>query len=535
MPDVVERLKDHLVKIIAETNGITLNDTLDLILKSGTEIGSLEVLKVDEFSRLLHAYHDKQVKIEVLLDHPVGKALFKYFHSFPLRFCEEHIHLTGSMTAGFIFSKLAPILASQNKKVYLEHIKRLFGSEVRVDGEESVHQLVTLGDKEEFDRYLKILELPGLILRDKKAHIDAAYHLAHALYHEQHVGRVRLKFTYSRMHKDPKVKVTPPSDVVLGLYEGFEKFKKEHPDFSYILSPCFRKEQDYFNAKKYKSKKEDFDAQVASLLKLMDQHPELSSVLTDVDTVGNERNLYRKGHFRDMQDGFRQLQARGFQIRSHHGEVWHTLRCGIQAVDNAMNIWHINNLEHGISLGINPNYYFHSLFQRVLEINREKKPLVEGSREYREVAQMQWKSHLDVRDQILRGDKLNKSGIKTFTKAKFRTAIEMEHYQHDVLNRMIQKRVSLVALPSSNKRLSGNFVDYKDHPFSWWEKKGLKLGVGTDNYVTLNTNMIREMLILLFSDSENLKITKLLMITTRETRRPFLSSLLWKQRQEVSF
>ena len=57
---------------------------------------------------------------------------------------------------------------------------------------------------------------------------------------------------------------------------------------------------------------------------------------------------------------FRKLQYRGFRIRSHHGEVWKTLRKGIQAVDNAMNIWRIDTLEHGLSLGINPNFYFHS-------------------------------------------------------------------------------------------------------------------------------------------------------------------------------
>ena len=32
----------------------------------------------------------------------------------------------------------------------------------------------------------------------------------------------------------------------------------------------------------------------------------------------------------------------------------------------------------------------------------------------------------------------------------------------------------------------------------------MKLGVGTDNYITLNTNYIQELLILLFTDSENL-------------------------------
>ena len=119
-----------------------------------------------------------------------------------------------------------------------------------------------------------------------------------------------------------------------------------------------------------------------------------------------------------------------------------------------------------------------------------------------------------------------------FIKAKFHTAREVEHYQHDVLNRLIQKGVSLVSLPSSNNKLTGQFEDYKDHPFSWWEKKGVHLGVGTDNYITLNTNFIQEMLIVLYTDPADLKITKLLMVTTGEQRRPYISHLLWKMRKK---
>ena len=98
---------------------------------------------------------------------------------------------------------------------------------------------------------------------------------------------------------------------------------------------------------------------------------------------------------------------------------------------------------------------------------------------------------------------------------------------------MIQKGVSLISLPSSNNKLTGQFDDYKDHPFSWWEKKEMQLGVGTDNYVTLNTNFIQEMLIVLYTDPEALKITKLLMVTTNENRRPYISHLLWKMRKSV--
>lgn len=152
-----------------------------------------------------------------------------------------------------------------------------------------------------------------------------------------------------------------------------------------------------------------------------------------------------------MKLGLRKPQYRGFRIRSRsrHGEAWKTLRKGIQAVGNAMNIWRIDALEH------------------------------------------------------------------------------------DVLNRMIQKQVTLVSLPSSNNKLTGSFQDYKDHPFSWWEKKGVGLGVGTGNDATLGRNFIREPLILLVTAARNLKITKLLMVATGETRRPYISSLLWTMRKRL--
>ena len=61
----------------------------------------------------------------------------------------------------------------------------------------------------------------------------------------------------------------------------------------------------------------------------------------------------------------------------------------------------------------------------------------------------------------------------------------------------------------------------------------MQLGIGTDNYVTLSTNYIHELLTILYSDSENLKITKLLMVATRETRRPYMSHLLWKMKKKL--
>ncbi|HUR79274.1 MAG TPA: hypothetical protein VM733_00815 [Thermoanaerobaculia bacterium] len=136
-----------------------------------------------------------------------------------------------------------------------------------------------------------------------------------------------------------------------------------------------------------------------------------------------------------------------------------------------------------------------------------------------------------IRDKLLRGQPLDEREITLATKTKFHHAREVETYQHDVLNRMIDKRLTLISLPSSNKKLTGELADYSDHPFSWWEKKGLRLGVGTDNDITLSTSFIREMLILLYTDPLELKITKLLIVTTGETRRAYISHLLWEMRK----
>jgi adenosine deaminase len=396
-----------------------------------------------------------------------------------------------------------------------------------------------LKENEFFDRYLEILLLPKLILTSQEAHAEAAYSMAKDMYDQHNVGAIRLKFTLSRATQTSKEDIPLADDlsseaVVLGLYQGFKKFQTEHPDFKFILSPCFRKEASFFDAKRYKTKREHFDAQVASLLNLLDSNPDLAQYVTEVDTVGSEKELYRKEHFQEMKVGFRKLHSRGFKIRSHHGETWITLRRGIQSVDNAMNIWHVDAIEHGLSLGINPNYYFHRFYQRVLAKNKARLPILAGTNDFNELQDLNWNDRDYIADKLRAGDPLDEHEVLYFTKAKFHQATEMEHYQHDVLNRMIDKEISVIALPSSNKKLTGQVDDYKEHPFSWWEKKGMKLGVGTDNYITLNTNYLREMLILLFTDPVDLKITKLLMVCSGEKRRPYISQLLWSMRKKAS-
>ena len=535
---LIKNLTEHLINTISETNGITLIETLDLAINSEYCKESHAVKKSFlEFKKLLGGYQHDEVDIQTLMLHPVANAFKMFFKKFPIPYREEHIHLTGSLTADFVFPRIKPMLQGPAKNVLWSKIKNTYGDDVQLDSAEDVDELLRLKEDEQFDRYLEILLLPKLILTDRQAHTEAAYHMASELYHSYNVGFIRLKFTFDRSTTNeaeqiPGREAITSEDVVLGLYDGFMEFKKKVPVFDFVLSPCFRKESNHFNANRFPSKKEHFNHQIDQILNIIERNPELAPYLTDVDTVGNERDLYRKGHFQDMKLGFRKLHYKGFSIRSHHGETFYTLKKGVQAVDNAMNIWHIDTLEHGLSLGINPNYYYHALYQLVIEHNQQGIQVKEGSLEYNELEEMDWRNHGHIKEKLFRGVPLEKEEKTLFVKTKFHTAREVEHYQHDVINRMLTKGVSLIALPSSNKRLTGSLEEYKDHPFSWWEKKSVKLGIGTDNYITLDTDYLQELLILLFTDPENLKITKLLMVATGENRRPYLSQLLWQMRDK---
>ena len=533
-----DTLTDYLIKIISETNGISLVDTLELCeVDESLDSNGLIIKTIHEFRRLLSGFRDNEVDIKTLLHHPVARSLGQFLKRFPLPYIEEHIHLTGSLSADFIHPHLMELMNGPLGHLVKEKIDKIWGEgSSKIKTVEDVDRLIRLKDDEFFDRYLKILILPKLILTSQDMHRKAAYHMARELNRKYNVGTIRLKFTLSRASSSddetiPGLPQVSEEEVVMGLYQGFKDFQKEVPSFQFILSPCFRKESHFFDSKRFGSKKEHFLHQCDEILHLIEKHPEVSQHLCEVDTVGNERDLYRKGHFLEMQQGFRKLHYKGFSIRSHHGETWHTLRRGVQAVDNALNIWHIDTLEHGLSLGINPNYYFHSLYLRLVANNEKGISIKEGSSDYKEIMEMDWREHDHIREKLITGERLEEKERKLFVKVKFHTAREVEHYQHDVLNRMINKKVSVIALPSSNNKLTTCFPDYKDHPFSWWEKKGVRLGIGTDNYVTLDTDYIQELLILLFTDPENLKITKLLMVATGETRRPYLSQMLWKMRQ----
>jgi adenosine deaminase len=531
---IVPRLQRFFTQLISETSGLALEDTLVLArqspqLSDEPDLGAC----IAEFHDLLGKFRLQQAPIEKLIEHPVSHAFEAFFRAFPIPFHDEHIHLTGSLDAEFVYPRLAKLLEGPQHALYEKKIRDVYGDDaLPIRNASDIDRLIRLKEDDRFDRYLRILYLPKLILTTREAHRDAAVHMATRLQRDANVGSIRLKFTLFRETTDPSEQIPgldelTADDVVLGLDEGFRSVK----NFRVVLSPSFRKEPGFYDAARYPSKRASFDDQVGQIIDLLKRHPELRDVVTEVDTVGNERGFYRKVHFQEMRVGIRKLQAYGFRTRSHHGETWDTLRQGIQAVDNAMNIWHVDAIEHGLSMGINPNFYFHSLLQRILGANRRGERLEPGSREHAELLDMDWSGREEIRDKLLRGERVSASEATLATKTKFHHAREVEHYQHDVLNRMIDKRLTLISLPSSNKKLTGALADYADHPFSWWEKKGLRLGVGTDNDVTLSTSFVREMLILLYTDPTELKITKLLIVTTGESRRAHLSHLLWQMRK----
>jgi hypothetical protein len=535
--DVIPRLTRFMTQIISETGGLSIDDTVTLAGKSMQVEEDAQLAElIRDFHALLGRFRLNIVPIESLLDHPVSHALAGFFRAFPIPFRDEHIHLTGSLAADFIFPRLEELLHGPNGEMYERKIAEVYGpGSLPIRSVGDVDRLIRLPDEDRFARYLKILYLPKLILTTRDAHRDAAYHMASRLYRTSNVGAVRLKFTLFRETTDPSEQIpglhVTPEDVLLGLYEGFRSFQREVPAFRFVLSPSFRKEAGFYDARRYPSKRASFDDQVRQIVEILKRHTELRDVVTEVDTVGDERGFYRKAHFQEMRIGMRKLQAYGFRTRSHHGETWDTLRHGIQAVDNAMNIWRVDAIEHGLSMGINPNFYFHSMLQSVLQANRRGQPVRHGSREEAELLDMDTSGREDVREKLLSGVPLTEGESTLATKTKFHHATEVETYQHDVLNRMIDKRLTLVSLPSSNKKLTDALAGDADHPFSWWEKKGLRLGVGTDNDITLSTSFIREMLILLYTDPLELKITKLLIVTTGESRRPHLSHLLWQMRK----
>ena len=193
-------LLNAVTEIVSETNGISLLDTLDLLISSDLPAKSMEAFNlVLEFRQMIDQFRINKLSIQALLDHPVSKTLFEFLRRVPLKYREEHTHLTGAVTAEFVYPRLMSLLAGPHKEIYEKKILGVYGPDaLPIKTVEDVDRLMRLREDEGFSRYLNILYLPQLVFISREAHVAAAEHIASELYHKYNVGFVRLKFSLSR-------------------------------------------------------------------------------------------------------------------------------------------------------------------------------------------------------------------------------------------------------------------------------------------------------------------------------------------------
>jgi hypothetical protein len=173
-------MQRFLTQLISETGGLSLDDTLALAEQSPT--AGEELAHIRDFRALLGRFRLNQASIETLLAHPVSLALEGFFRAFPIPFRDEHIHLTGSLHADFIYPRLQRLLEGPQRALYEAKIAEVYGrGSLPIRNGQDVDRLIRLGEDERFDRYLKILYLAKLVLLDREAHRDAAYHMASRL------------------------------------------------------------------------------------------------------------------------------------------------------------------------------------------------------------------------------------------------------------------------------------------------------------------------------------------------------------------
>src|SRR4051794_24276413 len=236
--EVVQRLTKFFTQLISETSGLSLADTLALA-EHAPQLSADELLahEIRGFREILGRFRIDAAPIESLLDHAVARAFADFFRAFPIPFRDEHIHLTGSLDADFIWPRLEKLLDGPQRAVYEAKVAEVYGPDsLPIQSAADIDRLIRLGDQDRFDRYLKILYLAKLVLTSRDAHREAAYHMASRLYRGANVGSIRLKFTLFRETTDPSEQIPgitelTAEDVLLGLYEGFRAFQNEVPAF----------------------------------------------------------------------------------------------------------------------------------------------------------------------------------------------------------------------------------------------------------------------------------------------------------------
>ena len=100
--------RQQAVKLISGKSSEKFNSVRSKLLK----ILSYVEAKIDFPDEDLPENTLDKIKIDELLNHPISEVLFFFFKNFPIPYCEEHIHLTGSLHESFIFPHLKKILDS---------------------------------------------------------------------------------------------------------------------------------------------------------------------------------------------------------------------------------------------------------------------------------------------------------------------------------------------------------------------------------------------------------------------------------------
>lgn len=147
----ITRLTRFLTQIISETSGLSLDDTLALAEQS--LLPAEELALVREFRSLVNRFRVNETQIEALLDHPVSHALAASLRAFPIPFLDEHIHLTGSLDATFIYPRLARLLEGPNRALYEAKITEVYGKDaLPLRSVDDVDRLIRLGASDRFYR-----------------------------------------------------------------------------------------------------------------------------------------------------------------------------------------------------------------------------------------------------------------------------------------------------------------------------------------------------------------------------------------------
>ena len=88
--------KQSVIKIISETNGLSLNNTLELLVRSD-DISNQNKKLIEDFQEMLWKFQGDSETIENLLDHPVADAFFHFFKKF------SHSLLRGTHSFNWLF------------------------------------------------------------------------------------------------------------------------------------------------------------------------------------------------------------------------------------------------------------------------------------------------------------------------------------------------------------------------------------------------------------------------------------------------